>query len=95
MTEVVARDLVFALQPRGLTREQAATYCGLATDTFDKWVKDGHLPGPFPGSKRWDRKLIDRALDRLSGIADPTEPPSSALEGWRQKRDARKAQRGS
>ena len=68
------------IQPRGLTREAAAAYCGLAPEGFDQWVKRGLVPGPSPGTQRWDRKAIDLALDHASGIATITD---SAFDAWK------------
>lgn len=63
---------------RGMTRERAAAYLDLTPSGFDKWVRDGRLPCPIPGTRRWDKKAIDAALDKLSGLnpakaADPYE----------------------
>jgi hypothetical protein len=58
-----------AVIPRGLSRRQAAEYCGCGSlPTFDGWVRRGILPGPITGTRRWDRKAIDVALDRASGL---------------------------
>lgn len=68
MTEVV-------VAPRGLPRKAAAEYCGLAPSTFDARVDEGLLPGPmFPRSRCrvWDRLALDRAMNALSGIAEPS-----------------------
>lgn len=73
--------------PRGLTREEAATYLGLSLPGFDAWVRAKRIPGPIPGTKRWDRKAIDTALDKLSGLEREMEP--SALERWKAGRHAR------
>ena len=71
--------LPVGLLPRGLTKEQAAEYCGCETvDAFDEWVRKGIVPGAIPGTRHWDRKAIDRALDRRSGLIDAT--PS--FEEW-------------
>lgn len=57
--------LPLGLLPRGLTREQAAEYCGCdSLAAFDDWQRRGIVPRPIPGTQRWDRKAIDRALDR-------------------------------
>lgn len=61
------------ITPRGLTREDAAAYCGVTPWTFDEWRRNELVPGPMPGTKRWDRKALDLALDRLSNIAAPSE----------------------
>lgn len=81
-----------ALQPRGLTRGVAAAYCGLSPDGFDAWVSRGLLPGPIPGTLRWDRKAIDLALDRASGIQSSVEPTSS-YDAWRKRREGQDARR--
>ena len=62
--------LLVALPPRGLSRDTAAAYCGVDAATFDRWRADGMVPGPMPGTRRWDRRAIDVALDRLSGLSD-------------------------
>lgn len=68
------------LTPRGLTREQAALYCGCETvEAFDSWVRRGIVPGPIRGTHRWDRKAIDHALDRRSGLLARTEPD---IDAW-------------
>src|SRR5258708_2996806 len=55
--------------PRGLSKSDAAEYCGCATlEAFDDWVRKGIIPGAIPGTHRWDRKAIDAALDRASGL---------------------------
>lgn len=76
------------IQPRGLTRDEAAAYCGCKTlEAFDDWVRRKIVPGPIPGTHRWDRKAIDMALDHASGLRVTVAP--TALADWRAKRDAR------
>lgn len=58
-------------EPRLMSGSEAAAYCGLVPASFSQWVAAGRLPGPLPGTRRWDRKAIDLALDRLSGIEIP------------------------
>lgn len=72
--------LPLGLFPRGLSREQAAEYCGCETAcAFDDWVRRRIVPGPMPGTKRWDRKAIDRYLDRRSGLAETAD---SSFDEW-------------
>jgi hypothetical protein len=73
--------------PRLLTREQAAAYCGVGLTTFTAWVRRGIIPGPVPQTHRWDRKVIDVALDVLSRIDD--NPEGKALDHWKATRRAR------
>ena len=51
------------LAPRLIRREAAAAYCGLSVQGFGRWVRLGRLPGPIPGTARWDLKAIDIALE--------------------------------
>ncbi|WP_441232666.1 helix-turn-helix transcriptional regulator [Bradyrhizobium sp. 1200_D9_N1_1] len=59
-----------------------AVYCGVTLATLSKWVTDGRLPPPLPGTRRWDRKAIDLALDKLSGIQAPLSPEDEAEKAW-------------
>ena len=59
--------------PRVLTREQVATYCAIGVATVNDWVARGLIPGPMPGTFRWDRENIDRYLDTASGIVRQSE----------------------
>lgn len=71
------------MPPRGLTKQEAAAYCGCLTEgTFDDWIQKGIVPGPIPGTTRWDRKAIDVWLDRASGIQSETSA-RNPLEEWR------------
>lgn len=73
---------------RCLTREQAAEYCGLSLDGFDDWRRRGLIPGPIAGTRRWDRKALDLALDKASGIKPSGDEKGGALDDWRRKREA-------
>lgn len=75
--------------PRGMSKSEAARYCGCATmSAFDAWVQRGIVPGPIPGTSKWDRKAIDVALDRASGIETLTNS-SNLLADWKSKKAAR------
>ncbi|WP_245517461.1 MULTISPECIES: hypothetical protein [Methylobacteriaceae] len=42
-------------------------------------MRKGIVPGPIAGTHRWDRRAIDRALDRRSGlISDAT----TSIDEW-------------
>lgn len=70
------------IAPRGLTKHDAAAYCGCCTEgAFYDWIQKGIVPGPIPGTQRWDRKAIDVWLDRASGIESGTKS-HNALEEW-------------
>jgi predicted DNA-binding transcriptional regulator AlpA len=44
------------IQPRGLSRVDAAAYIGISATTFDQLVKDGRMPPPKRINSRtiWD-----------------------------------------
>jgi hypothetical protein len=76
-----------------MNREQAARYAGCnSLSTFSDWVKRGILPGPIPGTHIWDKRAIDAALDRASGLSPATE--ETALEEWRRARAAKRSSQG-
>ncbi|MEX5286373.1 hypothetical protein QCO44_12240 [Selenomonas sputigena] len=76
------------IAPRGLTKTDAAAYCGCSEDAFDTWVKKGIVPGAIPGTQRWDRKAIDWYLDRASGLPSHTTASAAddALAAWQASR---------
>ena len=78
------------IEPRCLTREEAATYCGLTPEGFSAWSRQGIVPGPIPGTKRWDRKALDAALDAHSGLTPPESNDDDPFEVWKKQYDARK-----
>lgn len=72
--------LPLGVRPRCLTREQAAEYCACDTiGAFDDWVRRGIVPKAMPGTTKWDRCAIDRALDRRSGLIDD---PTTSFDEW-------------
>ncbi len=79
------------LAPRLLTREQAAAYCGVSVQTFTSWVRGGIVPGPLPGTRRWDKRAIDATLDLVSRIGPNLEP--NALDEWKAVHHARHLER--
>ena len=58
-----------------LTRPQAAALCGLTPSGFDSWVQRGIVPPPIPGTRRWSRADLERALGGQSAekSLDPFE----------------------
>jgi predicted DNA-binding transcriptional regulator AlpA len=77
------------LKPRVVTRPQAAAYCGVSVQTFSDWIKRGLLPGPLPGTARWDLKAIDASLDGIAG--NVMESEEDAFDKWKRERDAKKS----
>lgn len=50
------------MTPRLMTRREAAEHCRLSVASFHRWVVAERLPGPLPGTKRWDSRALDLAL---------------------------------
>ena len=84
-----ARATIPLDQRRGLTKAEAAAYVGVCAATFDKATKDGRYPlASLPGG-RWDRRALDAAMDRLSGLG----ATSDAYDEWKRSRHAGEALR--
>jgi hypothetical protein len=69
------------IQPRFLSREQAAAYVGVCPSVFDGEVRKGLWPpaqrrGERLGRLTWDVKLLDLYADQYSGLgsASVTSP---------------------
>lgn len=80
-----------SIEPRLVSKTDAAAYCGLTPGGYDAWVKAGRLPGPISGTHRYDKKAIDAALDRQSGLEPDQDTPAAAYDRWKRERDARGA----
>lgn len=75
---------------RVLSKSAAAAYLGLTPRGFAEWVRLGRVPGPLPGTYRWDRVALDRHLDKLSGISVGTSEPTSQLKKWMEQQNGSK-----
>ena len=55
------------LDPRGLSRVDAAAYVGVSPSLFIMMVDDGRMPKPRVANARriWDRRELDAAIDAL------------------------------
>ena len=57
--------------PRLLSGREVAHYLGYSShshSTLEKLRSIGLLPTKIPGTQRYDRVVIDRNLDRISGL---------------------------
>lgn len=61
--------------PRLLGLDYAATYLGVSVRTFEKLWKDGQIPEPQRIGRRllWDRRMLDRHVDEISGFESEHE----------------------
>ena len=56
---------------------------GISAATYDAWHNKGLVPGPVPGTNRYDMKAHDLALDKASGMLALTKRNSrSPLDEW-------------
>ncbi len=78
-----------AVSPRLMTKAEAAEYCAITPSRLSQLVKAGTLPRSIPGTTRWDKAAIDRALDNLSGLTAESE--LSPYQKWKQGRDGNRA----
>jgi hypothetical protein len=64
---------------RGLSRTEAAMYCGISPTKFDELVADGRMPRPrvIDSRKVWDIYQLDAAFDEL-----PYSAPSVVPNSW-------------
>lgn len=55
------------VEPRGLSRVEAASYVGISPSMFDLMVADGRMPAPKRINSRlvWDRQRLDEAFENL------------------------------
>lgn len=75
---VERRSLPDGMTPRLLSRDAAATYCGVRAETFETHIRP-HVPPVEIGTRRlWDIKALNRWLDERSGLAHATRP----VEDW-------------
>ena len=81
------------IEARGMSKQEAAAYAGCDTlSAFSDWIRRGIMPGPIPGTHRWDKKAIDAALDRLSGLQPTIEPQLSPYDAWKASQNASAAE---
>jgi predicted DNA-binding transcriptional regulator AlpA len=82
---VTSDTLTTRVVPRGLSRQEAATYVGVSASLFDCMVKDGRMPLPKRINSRtvWDRHQLDRAFDALDEqeSLNPWDAPGVGNDG--------------
>lgn len=73
----------FLPEARLQTKDGICRYLGgISAATYDKWQARGIVPGPVPGTNRYDVKAHDAALDRRCGLARAPVGNQSPLEQW-------------
>jgi hypothetical protein len=61
------KPFISRIEPRGLSRLEAADYVGVGGTKFDEMVRDGRMPAGKHIDARvvWDRRKLDAAMDVL------------------------------
>lgn len=74
-----------AAMKRGLSKQEAADYCGCKTlAAFDRWRRAGVVNiDPIPGTIIFDRKALDAALDRASGLVTDSSQELTPYQRWK------------
>jgi predicted DNA-binding transcriptional regulator AlpA len=64
------------IEPRGLSRVEAAGYVGVSPSLFDEMVRDRRMPNPKRINRRtvWDRKQLDIAFEALPDDSEDRNP---------------------
>lgn len=71
-----------AVDPRGLSREESASYVGVGVTLFDRMVRDGRMPKckPMGGRRVWDRKQLDDAIEALPNEGAKASPNRTQVD---------------
>jgi len=74
-------------QPRLMRRLEVMAYLGIGSSTLYRWIDEGRIPKPLPGTERWDRIALDAALDKVAGIKNGVTNDDFAARRDRWKKD--------
>ena len=70
------------LTPRLVTKDDICAYLGgISPATYDKWHNRGLVPGPLPGTNRYDLRQHDYVLDTKLGLKSGGQR-LSPVEEW-------------
>ena len=79
----MTQKISFYLAPRGLNAEESARYIGISKKLFLEEVKQGKWEQPDksrPKRRIWDRKSLDRQLDKK--FANIPNSDSPVVKDW-------------
>lgn len=73
------KPFISRLEPRGLSRMEAADYVGVGVTKFDEMVRDRRMPAGKKVDARvlWDRRKLDVAMDMLFDAEQRDDPWSN------------------
>lgn len=79
----MATTTPFDPQARLQSKEGICHYLGhISPATYDAWQAKGIVPGPIPGTTRYDRPQHDHMLDLRAGIERKQAARRSALDDF-------------
>lgn len=69
------------IEPRGLSRVDAAKYFGISPNLFDECVREKKFPEPkhLHSRKIWDRRELDEAFEALDDATAQANPWDKVL----------------
>lgn len=81
---MASRAASFLPVARLQTKDGICAYLGdISPATYDGWQAKGIVPGPVPGTNRYDVRAHDMALDKRAGLnTSQARGPLSPLEEW-------------
>ena len=79
---------------RLISLNEAAHYCGVSSSGYRAAVYKGRFPGPLPGGRKIDKRALDAALDRLSGMITAPEEKLSPYDEWKKVEQANRYREG-
>ncbi|MDA5192520.1 helix-turn-helix domain-containing protein [Govanella unica] len=77
-----AADIISLADKLVWNAEEVAKMCGLSQSAFHHWVRNGILPRPINGTRRYSAEVIRQALRKAHGAVSEKEA-SGDLDGWR------------
>ena len=68
--------------PRCVWRKEIEQAYGLKPAVFSRLVAKGIMPLRVPGTRMWDRRAIDHALDKISGLGQASNDNETKADRW-------------
>lgn len=68
--------------PRCVRRKEIERAYGLKPAVFSRLVAKGIMPVRVPGTRLWDRRAIEHALDKISGVGQESRSDATEADRW-------------
>jgi hypothetical protein len=73
--------------PRCVRRKEIEQAYGLKPAVFSRLVAKGIMPLRVPGTRMWDRRAIEHALDKISGLGQASNDNATEADRWFKEHD--------